>query len=178
MDSETQQEWVLQTPCREGLPKGWKGHQRRRSSHHRTQESRSTPEAAGYHTVEQTSSLQCQRSSSTTQKMSEMQILRLYPAAVLCCAESCPTLCDPMDCNPPGSSVHGDSPSKNAGVGCHGLLQGTFPTQGLNSRLPHCRRILYHLSHQGSPGLYPRPTESETGVEAQQFVSCQPSRRF
>ena len=107
MDSETQQEWVLQTPCREGLPKGWKGHRRRRSSHHRTQESRSTPEAAGYHTVEQTSSLQCQRSSSTTQKMSEMQILRLYPAAVLCCAESCPTLCDPMDCNPPGSSVHG-----------------------------------------------------------------------
>ena len=34
-------------------------------------------------------------------------------------AQSCLTLCDPMDCSPPGSSVHGDSPGKNAGVGCH-----------------------------------------------------------
>ena len=43
---------------------------------------------------------------------------------------SCPTLFDPMDCSPPGSSVHGDSPGKNTGVGCHALLQGIFPTQG------------------------------------------------
>ena len=34
---------------------------------------------------------------------------------------------------------------------CHALLQGIFPTQGLNPDLPHCRWILYHLSHQGSP---------------------------
>ena len=39
-------------------------------------------------------------------------------------ARSCPTLCDPMDCSPPGSSVHGDPPGKNTGVGCHALLQG------------------------------------------------------
>ena len=38
-------------------------------------------------------------------------------------------LCDSMDCSPQGSSVHGDSPGKNAGVGCHALLQGIFPTQ-------------------------------------------------
>ena len=38
-----------------------------------------------------------------------------------------------MDCSPPGSSVHGDSPGKNTGVGCHALLQGIFLTQGLNS---------------------------------------------
>ena len=38
-------------------------------------------------------------------------------------AQSCPTLCDPMDYSPPGSSVHGDSPGKNTGVGCHFLLQ-------------------------------------------------------
>ena len=38
--------------------------------------------------------------------------------------QSCPTLCDPMDDRPPGSSVHGDSPGKNTGVGCHALLQG------------------------------------------------------
>ena len=46
--------------------------------------------------------------------------------------QSCPTLCDPVDCSPPGSSVHGDSPGKNTGVGCHFLLQGIFPTQGSN----------------------------------------------
>ena len=61
-----------------------------------------------------------------------------------------PTLCDPMDCSPPGFTVHGDSPGKNAGVGCYAILQGTFPTQGLNPGLMHCRRILYCLSHQGS----------------------------
>ena len=43
--------------------------------------------------------------------------------------QTCPTLCDPVDCSPPGSSVHGDSPGKNTGVGCHALLQGIFPTQ-------------------------------------------------
>ena len=51
---------------------------------------------------------------------------------------------------PPGSSVSGDSPGKNTGVDCHDLLQGIFPTQGSNPGLPHCRWILYHLSHQGS----------------------------
>jgi len=48
-----------------------------------------------------------------------------------------------------GSSVHGDSPGKNTGVGCHFLLQGIFPTQVSNSGLPHCRQILYRLTHQG-----------------------------
>ena len=60
-------------------------------------------------------------------------------------ARSCTTLCDPMYCIQPGSSVHGDSPGKDTGV-----LQGIFPTQGLNPGLPHCRQILYDLSHQGS----------------------------
>ena len=57
-------------------------------------------------------------------------------------AQLCSTLCDLMDCNPPGPSVHGDSSGKNTGVGCHALLQGTFPTQGLNLGLPHCRWTL------------------------------------
>ena len=48
-----------------------------------------------------------------------------------------------MDCNPPGSSVHGNHPGKNAGVACHALLQGIFWTQGLNLHLLHCRQILY-----------------------------------
>ena len=58
-----------------------------------------------------------------------------------------------MDCSPPGSSVHGDSPGKNTGVDCHVLLQGIFPTQGSNPGLLHCRQILYSLSHQGSPWI-------------------------
>ena len=72
--------------------------------------------------------------------------------AVLCLVTpSCLTLCNPLDCSPPGSSVPGDSPDKNTRMGCHSLLQGIFPTQGLNPGLRHCRQILYHLSHQGSP---------------------------
>ena len=56
-----------------------------------------------------------------------------------------------MDCSPPSSSVHGGSPGKNIGVGCHALLQGIFPTQGSSPGLPHCRRILHCLSPRGSP---------------------------
>ena len=64
---------------------------------------------------------------------------------------SCPTLCNPLDCSLSGSSVHGiHSPGKNPGMVSHSLLQGIFPTQRLNPSLPHCRQILYHLSHQGS----------------------------
>ena len=47
------------------------------------------------------------------------------------------TLCDSMDCSPPGSPVHGDSSGKNTGVGCHAFLQGIFPTQELNPGLQH-----------------------------------------
>ena len=67
--------------------------------------------------------------------------------------QSCATLCYPMDGSPPGSSVRGDSPSKNTAVGCHALLQRIFPTQGLNPGFPHYRWIIYHLSHQGSPRI-------------------------
>ena len=41
------------------------------------------------------------------------------------------------------------SPGKNTGVDNRPLLQGIFPTQGLNPGVPHCRWILYQLSHQG-----------------------------
>ena len=59
---------------------------------------------------------------------------------VLCLvAQSCLSLCDPMDCSLPGSSVHGDFPGKNTRVGCHCFLQGIFLTQGLNLGLPRCR---------------------------------------
>ena len=63
----------------------------------------------------------------------------------------CPALCDPMDYSPPGSSVHGDSPGKNTGVGCHFFLQGIFPTRGLNLCLLHWQADSLSLEHQGSP---------------------------
>ena len=44
-----------------------------------------------------------------------------------------------------------NSPGQNTGVSSCSLLQGIFPTQGSNPGLPHCRQILYQLSHEGSP---------------------------
>ena len=55
-------------------------------------------------------------------------------------AQSCLTLCDPMD--------PWNSPGHNTGVGCLSLFQGIFPTQGSNPGLPHCRQILYQRSHR------------------------------
>ena len=46
-----------------------------------------------------------------------------------------------------------NSPGQNTGVGSCSLFQGIFPTQGSNQGLPHCRRILYQLSHLGSPRI-------------------------
>ena len=82
------------------------------------------------------------------------------------------TLSHPMDCSPPGSSIHGifqarvlewgaiafsgnEPPEKpkNTGVGSLSLLQHIFPTQESNWGLLHCRQILYQLSYQGSPSL-------------------------
>ena len=60
------------------------------------------------------------------------------------------TLCDPKDYSLP-DSVHGDSPGKSTGMGCHALLQGIFPIQKSHPGLPHCLQILDPLSHQGSP---------------------------
>ena len=53
------------------------------------------------------------------------------------------TLCDPIDCSPPGSSVHGIFQARITAVGCHCPLQGIFPTQGLNPRLLLGRQIFY-----------------------------------
>ena len=77
-------------------------------------------------------------------------------------AQSCLTLYDPMDC-----TVRGISPVQNTGVGSLSLLQGTFPTQGSNPGLPHCRWILYQLSHKVSPRILEwvaYPFSRDTGV--------------
>ena len=68
-------------------------------------------------------------------------------------AQSCPMLFDPMDCSRPGSSVHGDSPGKNTGVGCHAVLQGIFPAQGSNPGLLHCRQTWKHTKNYFSANL-------------------------
>ena len=52
---------------------------------------------------------------------------------------------------PRGLHAPWNSPGQNTGVGSLSLLQGIFPTQGLNPGLLHCRQILYLLSHKGSP---------------------------
>ena len=58
---------------------------------------------------------------------------------------------DVSDSFPPhGLYSSWDSLGQNTGVGSLFLLQGIFPSQGLNLGLPHCRQILYQLSHKGS----------------------------
>ena len=52
-----------------------------------------------------------------------------------------------------------NSPGHITGVGSLSLLQGMVQTQGLNPGLPHCRRILYHLSHQGIPQILEEPRD-------------------
>ena len=65
----------------------------------------------------------------------------------LCVTQLCLTLCDSKDYS------HWNSPGQNTGVGNLSLLQRIFPTQESTAGLLHCRRILYHLSHKGSPSL-------------------------
>ena len=69
-----------------------------------------------------------------------------------------------------------NSPGQNTGVDSLSLLQGIFPTQGLNPSVPHCRWILYQLSHKGSPRIlervaYPFSRES-SGPRNQTEISC------
>ena len=63
-------------------------------------------------------------------------------------AQSCPTLCDLMD-----YTVHGIFQSRILEQVTFPFSRGIFPTQGSNPGLPHCRRILYQLSHKGSPNM-------------------------
>ena len=62
-------------------------------------------------------------------------------------AQSCTTLCYPMDCSLPW-----DFPGNSTGMDCHFLLQGIFPTQGLNPGLPHCRQTLEYPNQKTKTG--------------------------
>ena len=83
----------------------------------------------------------------------------------------CPILCNPMD-----YTVHGILQARITGVGSLSFLQGIFPTQRSNPGLPHCRWILYQLSHKGSPRIlewvaYPFSSRSSQ-PRNQTRVSC------
>ena len=60
-------------------------------------------------------------------------------------SESCSVMSDCLQ--PHGLYSPWNSPGQNTGVGCLFLLQGIFPTQGLNPGLPNCKETLYYLSH-------------------------------
>ena len=78
----------------------------------------------------------------------------VYPHCALRSAtQPCLILCHPTDCGPPGSSVHGDSPGKNAGVGSHALLQGSSHP-GTEPRSP----ALQADSPPAAPPLYTYPS--------------------
>ena len=66
-------------------------------------------------------------------------------------SESCSVVSDSL--RPHGLYSPWNSPGQNTGAGSFSLLQGIFPTQGLNPGLPHCRQIFYQLSHKGSPRI-------------------------
>ena len=61
-------------------------------------------------------------------------------------SESCPVVSDSL--RPHGLYSPWNSPGQNTGVGSLSLLQGIFPAQGSNTGLPHCRQVLYQLSHR------------------------------
>ena len=89
----------------------------------------------------------CNMTSSKQEPPSWAQTTYRTMTMLCLVAQLRPTLCDPLDCCLLGSSIHGDSPGRNTGVGYRALLQGIFPTQRLNPGFPHCRWILYQLRY-------------------------------
>ena len=69
-------------------------------------------------------------------------------------AQSCPTLCDPMDCSPPGFSVHRDSPGKNTGVGCQSFLPRDLPNPGIEPRSPALQMNSLPSEPSGKPDQF------------------------
>ena len=76
------------------------------------------------------------------------------PKVRMSVTQSCPTLCDFLDCSPPGSSDPWNSPGKNIGVGGHSLLQGIFPIQEFNPGLLHFRQIFFVVFLPSEPLLH------------------------
>ena len=83
--------------------------------------------------------------------MGQLEWTRFTMVVYVLVSQSCQMVCDHGVCDPMGCSPPWNSPGKNTWVGSHFLLQGIFWTQESNLGLSHCRQILYHLSHLGSP---------------------------
>ena len=80
--------------------------------------------------------------------------LWLHPALVWYSCQSESVSCPVVDSLQPHRLYSPwNSPGQNSGVSSLSFFQGIFPTQGLNPGLPHCRQILYQLSHRGSPRI-------------------------
>ena len=95
----------------------------------------------------------------------------IFLYVVLCLViQSCSTLCDPMVCSLPGSSVHEDSPGKHTRVGCHFLLQGIFLTHRSNP-------CLLHPLHQQAVSLSAEPYNKLISLLYCVWVECQASNR-
>ena len=73
-----------------------------------------------------------------------------FQANPTCKSESVSCSLGPHGLQPARLLCPRDSPGKNTGGGCHALLQGIFPTQGLNPGLQHSRQVLCHLSDQAN----------------------------
>ena len=139
----------------------------------------------------------CQQEKGKIQKLLPGVLLcnHFYPACqritmlvLCCCAKSlqlCLTLCAPMDCSPPGSSIHGLCPGKNTGVGSHSLLQEIFLAKGSNpcllsvlhwqaDSLPLCHSSNWDLMalQISEDQLQPRPSVQESQKKTKQQTNC------
>ena len=83
------------------------------------------------------------------QKAWNLLTKKVQSCAVCLVAQSCPTLCNPVDCSLPGSSVHGDSLDKKTGMSCHALPQGIFATQRWNLSCGTAPKCMVPLSTRG-----------------------------
>ena len=115
--------------------------------------------------------------STTWTENFQMYKLGLEKAVLCLVTQSCLTVCNPVDCNPPGYSVHRDSPGKNTGLGCYALLQGILPTQGSHPGLLHCTAFSLLSESPVKPkntggGSLSLPSLGDSWAKNQTRVSC------
>ena len=91
----------------------------------------------------------------------------------MCCAQSCLTLCDPLDCSLPGSSVHENSPGKNTGVGCKLSSRGSswLRAQTCISCLLNWQAGSLSLAPPGKPRLLVRVSQISTTSDGKEMCS-------
>ena len=88
----------------------------------------------------------------------------IYIYICMLVSQSCPALCESMDCSLPGSFVHGILQSRTL-EWVSIPFSGIFATQGLHPGLLHCQQVLYHLSHQGSSLSLSKHTHTHTHTD-------------